>query len=382
RPLSKLLEETGALAPARVAEIVRQIAMALAAAHELRIVHRDLKPDNVMIGTGRDGVDRVKVVDFGIAKVMADGVAKSTQTGQVIGTPDYMSPEQLAGARDLDGRSDIYSLALVTFAMLTGDLAFPGESPYERMMKRLTDRPRTLEEMRRDLRWPAPLQSAITRALARAPGDRYATAVDFARDVSRAIADWTSAGTEAPGWWSRFMRARPVYRWAPVPLLAAIGVVIYLAGASAPIPPPLKVDTTHPVRPRPDTAGSKRDTNRQDATNNGTVALRPKDSAWVRQQLASVRRLLAPGENTSTANAAKALRIAQDLLPYAKNVGDSVEAQYEEIEAYLVLTAVDKQAAVRACKVLQRIREPARNTQFARRVESLANSALASACPY
>ena len=88
------------------------------------IVHRDLKPDNIMIAKTRDGGDLVKVVDFGIAKAAGNEAQKVTKTGLVVGTPEYMSPEQLAGDQ-LDGRSDIYSLALVAFNMLTGKLPFP-----------------------------------------------------------------------------------------------------------------------------------------------------------------------------------------------------------------------------------------------------------------
>ena len=119
-PLSKIVSREGPLPLARAADIMRQVADALAAAHErpTPIVHRDLKPDNIMVGVRRDGTDRVKVVDFGIAEAMSGGGPKLTQQGLVIGTPEYMSPEQLS-AITLDCRSDIYSLALVTFDMLT-----------------------------------------------------------------------------------------------------------------------------------------------------------------------------------------------------------------------------------------------------------------------
>jgi eukaryotic-like serine/threonine-protein kinase len=104
--LTKVIEQAGALSPKRAAEIVRQTGDALAVAHDLGIVHRDLKPDNIMIAMTRDGGDLVKVVDFGIAKAANSDAQKVTKTGLVIGTPEYMSPEQLAGD-NLDGRSDI-----------------------------------------------------------------------------------------------------------------------------------------------------------------------------------------------------------------------------------------------------------------------------------
>src|SRR6185437_16776126 len=100
-------------------DIAGQIAEALAAAHELNIVHRDLKPDNVMLTKSRSGRDVVKVVDFGIAKAVQTDGQQITRTGFIVGTPAYMSPEQITGD-PLDGRSDIYALGCILFKMLTG----------------------------------------------------------------------------------------------------------------------------------------------------------------------------------------------------------------------------------------------------------------------
>jgi serine/threonine-protein kinase len=185
-PLTKVIEQAGALPAKRAAEIVRQTADALAVAHDLGIVHRDLKPDNIMIAKTRDGGDLVKVVDFGIAKAGNSGAQKVTKTGLVVGTPEYMSPEQLAGDT-LDGRSDIYSLALVAFNMLTGRLPFPADSTQESMIMRLTDRPRTLSEMRPEVAWPADVQAVLDKALARDVALRYQTASEFGRDLQRTI---------------------------------------------------------------------------------------------------------------------------------------------------------------------------------------------------
>jgi serine/threonine-protein kinase len=185
-PLTKMIEQAGALSAKRAAEIVRQTADALAVAHDLGIVHRDLKPDNIMIAKTRDGGDLVKVVDFGIAKAGNSVAQKVTKTGLVIGTPEYMSPEQLAGDQ-LDGRSDIYSLALVAFNMLTGQLPFPAETAQESMIMRLTDRPKTLSEMRPEIAWPADVQATLDRALERDVAMRYATASEFGRELQRAI---------------------------------------------------------------------------------------------------------------------------------------------------------------------------------------------------
>ncbi len=184
--LSDMLTRVSMITPGRAAFILDQCADALQSAHELGIVHRDLKPDNIMITQSR-GKDVVKVVDFGIAKAMGgEEGQKVTKTGLVVGTPEYMSPEQLSGDV-LDGRSDIYSLGLVFFRMVTGTLPFPAESAQETMIKRLTDDPMTLEAAQPGGRYPPGLQGAIDRALQRMPGDRYQHANEFARDVRLTI---------------------------------------------------------------------------------------------------------------------------------------------------------------------------------------------------
>ncbi len=185
--LTSLIAKSGALAPQRAAAIIHQAADALAVAHDYGIVHRDLKPDNIMIAKGRDNTDLVKVVDFGIAKASASDAQKVTKTGLVVGTPEYMSPEQLAGDK-LDGRSDIYSLGLVAFNCLTGKLPFPSESAQEAMIMRLTDEPKTLAEMKADAVWPPALQAVMDKALARDVNDRYQKASEFGRELTKAVA--------------------------------------------------------------------------------------------------------------------------------------------------------------------------------------------------
>ncbi len=183
-PLTALIEREGALPLARATAIFKQTADALQAAHDLGIVHRDLKPDNIMVARNRDGADLVKVVDFGIAKAVGGDEAgqKVTKTGLVVGTPEFMSPEQLSGDK-VDGRSDLYSLALVYFRMLTGELPFQADSVQETMIKRLTDDPAKLAAIRPDLTFPDGLQQIFDAALARTPAQRYQTVAKFADDV-------------------------------------------------------------------------------------------------------------------------------------------------------------------------------------------------------
>src|SRR5438445_2061401 len=184
-PLTDLLEREGALPVPRTVTIFLQVAEALQAAHDLCIVHRDLKPDNVMLTRRKDGADVVKVVDFGIAKAVGGDQAgqKVTKTGLVVGTPEFMSPEQLSGDT-LDGRSDLYSLALVFYRMLSGKLPFEATSVQETMIKRLTDEPTKLAKARPDLTFPPGLQPVLDTAPARSPVERYQTVAKFAADVA------------------------------------------------------------------------------------------------------------------------------------------------------------------------------------------------------
>jgi len=186
--LGRLLAKLGTLPPRRAADIVRQIADGLYVAHRLGIIHRDLKPDNVLIGTTHDGRDGVKIVDFGISKAPRAEGQTVTRTGQVVGTPDYMSPEQLTG-EPVDHRSDIYSLGIVAFHMLTGELPFQSNSTQTSMLRRLTERPRRLADVRPDIPWPAKMQSVLDGALELEVVRRYASAAAFSTALSEAAAE-------------------------------------------------------------------------------------------------------------------------------------------------------------------------------------------------
>ncbi|HWA40829.1 MAG TPA: protein kinase, partial [Gemmatimonadales bacterium] len=185
--LNGILKKSGPMSLQRAGAILTQTASALKMAHDAGIVHRDLKPDNIMIAQ-QGGKDLVKVVDFGIAKAVGgdESGQKVTKTGLVVGTPEYMSPEQLSGDK-LDGRSDLYSLALVYYRMITGTLPFQAETSQETMIKRLTDDPMPLRQALPTGNFPPGLQAVMDRALARYAGDRYPDAVEFADDVANAI---------------------------------------------------------------------------------------------------------------------------------------------------------------------------------------------------
>lgn len=187
--LTDLLVDSGALALPRAVAILTQAAGALEVAHGRGIVHRDLKPDNIMLARESDGSDLVKVVDFDISKGPPEGEgAQVTRHGYVVGTPEYMSPEQLTGD-PLGPASDVYSLALVFFRMLTGRLPFDGGTAQEVMVNRLTVDPLPLAEAAPELNLPEELEAVLRKALARRAEERWGSAVGFADAVRRATGE-------------------------------------------------------------------------------------------------------------------------------------------------------------------------------------------------
>ena len=164
---------------ARAVAIAALVADALQHAHARGIVHRDIKPENVLLWG-----DRVVVTDFGVGRALhAAGGGTLTETGYIVGTPEYMSPEQVAGDPGLDGQSDLYSLGLVLYEMLAGELPFAGTSVLKVMTARLVEHPRPLRDLRPDA--PAGLTELVHRLLNAAPDDRPADAAEVAAALRR-----------------------------------------------------------------------------------------------------------------------------------------------------------------------------------------------------
>src|SRR5256712_514802 len=167
------LEREGQLPLEDALRITREVASALGYAHSHDVVHRDIKPENILLSGGE-----AVVADFGIARAITQAAGtRLTETGIPVGTPAYMSPEQASGGGPLDGRSDVYSLACVLYEMLVGEPPYTGASAQVVIAKRFTDPVPSVRRLRETV--PSAIDSAITRALAKAPGDRYATATDF-----------------------------------------------------------------------------------------------------------------------------------------------------------------------------------------------------------
>src|SRR5262245_7557768 len=178
RPLSRFLGGREELPLAGKVAIIRQAAEALAHAHERDVVHRDIKPGNILIT--REG--RVKVTDFGIGKFTSATSSDMTRTGQMIGSPAYMSPEQIRGEK-IDGRSDLFSLGVGLYELLTGARPFPGESITTLVYQILHTEPRDPREIRSDL--PMTTREVMARLLAKQPEKRPADAKEFIRELRR-----------------------------------------------------------------------------------------------------------------------------------------------------------------------------------------------------
>ncbi len=182
---------------AEVAEILQQTARGLNAAQKLGIIHRDLKPDNIFLTRGDEDETIVKVVDFGIAKLRESGA--HTQTGMVLGTPAYMSFEQASGmsSDELDARSDIYSLGVVTYEMLTGRAPFHSDTPVGYLRMHMQENPPPLRAVKPDLPALHQLEGVVMKALTKDRDQRYGSVLEFARELASAAQPSPTAQTPA-----------------------------------------------------------------------------------------------------------------------------------------------------------------------------------------
>jgi beta-lactam-binding protein with PASTA domain/tRNA A-37 threonylcarbamoyl transferase component Bud32 len=179
RTVRDLLQDGHRLLPERSLEIIDGVLRALDYSHQAGIVHRDIKPGNVMVTRNGD----VKVMDFGIARAMSDAQATMTQTAQVIGTAQYLSPEQARGER-VDSRSDLYSTGCLLYELLTGRPPFTGDSPVAIAYQHVRENP--IPPSRVDPDVPAWADAIVLKAMAKSPADRYQTAGDMRADLQRA----------------------------------------------------------------------------------------------------------------------------------------------------------------------------------------------------
>lgn len=176
QPLRRILNEQGKLSPQRALRIATGICEALAYIHSQGVVHRDVKPENIMVGSD----DRVTLLDFGVASLAGARSLTFGKMSQIIGTADYISPEQVNGRRG-DARSDIYAVGVILYEMLVGTTPFPGDNPFAVMNSRLINHPVPPREI--DPGISVQLQEILYRALERDPKNRYARAREFSWDL-------------------------------------------------------------------------------------------------------------------------------------------------------------------------------------------------------
>jgi eukaryotic-like serine/threonine-protein kinase len=185
--LYDLLEKEGALEILRAVNIMKQVCLAVGAAHTKKIVHRDLKPDNILIIDCGKPTETAKVIDFSIAKTFTEGTTEQmrlTSSGIVLGTPEYLSPEQAQGL-NIDHRSDIYSLGVILYQMLVGQVPFTATTASTILMKHVETPPKPLREIRSDI--PPELEAVVLRTLAKHPNNRPQTTALFAEEIERAL---------------------------------------------------------------------------------------------------------------------------------------------------------------------------------------------------
>jgi hypothetical protein len=261
--LRRLLRSSPTQPPALACDIAAQVAAGLAAVHEAGVVHRDVKPENVFL-IRRNERDFVKVVDFGISKLVKgeddehdpSGSPRLTQTGMVLGTPLYMSPEQARGEDDLDHRIDIYALGVILYECLTGEVPFHGTNYLNIISQVLSQSPKPLGQARPDLEISPALEAVVLKAMAKDRAQRYQTMAELDADLARVErGDQVDVGSRArarkPAW-------GPLALWGGTALVVVAGVALAVprlvgepAARTEPPAPSVAPPVPAPADPRP-----------------------------------------------------------------------------------------------------------------------------------
>ncbi len=185
--MAQMIESQGALSASFVVDSIIQVCHGLAHAHERGVLHRDLKPSNLMVVSNASAAPQIKILDFGVAKIIEDGDSKNkqlTRTGETMGSPPYMSPEQALGP-NIDKRSDLYSLGCVMFECLSGTPPFMAENVFNIMMSHANQEPPTLKEASLGNSFPNELERIVKKLLQKKPAERYQSAEELEADLQR-----------------------------------------------------------------------------------------------------------------------------------------------------------------------------------------------------
>ncbi|MGE3955485.1 MAG: protein kinase [Vicinamibacterales bacterium] len=228
--LRDVIQRSGPMAPGQILSILGPIASALGRAHRQHIIHRDLKPHNIMLRVDADGAVTPKLLDFGIAKTFDETSEPLTMTGYALGTPQYMSPEQATG-KSVDGRSDIYSLGVVLYEMLVGEVPFSDTSLAGVLLKQMTEAPVRPSMRRPDLDISPELEAVALRCLEKEPGLRFQSVEELDAALHRAVGT-SSAGTTV-------RNAIPPAPGAVPPLPPGAPLAAHGTSPTLPAPPPL-----------------------------------------------------------------------------------------------------------------------------------------------
>lgn len=237
RTINQVLNEQGRFEPARALRITRDIARALRAAHDLGVIHRDLKPANVMLCSGPEG-ETVKVLDFGLVKVLRDDSEELTQEGRFLGSPRYMSPEQIQRS-PMDGRSDLYSLGVILYRMLTGEVPFAGEHAVQTLMAHLSKPVPPLAQ--HGVHVPSAVEQMVMQLLAKDPNDRPRDAGALIRSIDTIWPQLSAEPLLTSGEYARDESFTPAEEPEPRTIVEAA------PSGAVPLPPPAK--TSRPLLP-------------------------------------------------------------------------------------------------------------------------------------
>jgi serine/threonine-protein kinase len=221
--LKRLIERRGPAPVTTALELAIQIARGLSFAHQQGLIHRDVKPQNVLL----NGNNEAKVTDFGIARSM-DVKHGMTHTGTVLGTSDYIAPEQAQGQR-VDEHTDVYSLGVVLYELLTSHVPFPGENFVAVAMRHINEPPPSIRDQRPDV--PPRVEAAVQRAMAKDPADRFHTMAEFCNELEACLSELQGAGTQVLR--SPVKRPRSRRRISPWPVLALLVALIAIGAVVA-----------------------------------------------------------------------------------------------------------------------------------------------------